>query len=188
MKSPAQSLSPADREALLASLQGRFEAHPERHPGLAWSTVRARLEAHPDKLRSLQAMEQSGGEPDVIGSEPETGAIRLVDCSRETPRDRTSVCYDRAGLESRKEHRPRSSAQDLAAEMGIELLTEAEYLSLQALGDFDTKTSSWVKTPPEMRRRGGALYGERRYGRVFIGHNGAQSYYAARGFRGRLTV
>lgn len=183
-----KSLSPQLRNELLATLRARFDSHPERHPGLAWSAVRERLESHPDRLWTLQAMEQSGGEPDVTGYEPATGAIRFVDCSRETPQGRTSVCYDRAGLESRKEHRPRTSAADLAAEMGIELLTEAEYLDLQSLGEFDTKTSSWLKSPPDIRERGGALYGERRYGRVFIGHNGAQSYYAVRGFRGGVSV
>lgn len=153
-----------------------------RHKGLKWGGVKARLEASPAKLWSLQEMERTGGEPDVAGLDEETGEYLFFDCSAETPKGRTSVCYDRAGLESRKEHRPADTA------MGIELLTEDEYRELQKLGSFDTKTSSWVQAPTEIRKLGGALYGERRYGRVFVGHNGAQSYYAARGFRGVLRV
>lgn len=181
-------LPSSHRKDLLATLQSRFEAHPERHPNIGWDDVLARLESHPGKLWSLHEMEITGGEPDVMGLDPESGACRFVDCAVQTPSGRTSACYDRAGLESRKEHKPRTSAMDLASEMGIDLLTETEYGELQALGDFDTKTSSWIKAPPEIRALGGALYGERRYGRVFIGHNGAQSYYAVRGFRGRLDV
>jgi hypothetical protein len=181
-------LSTADRERLLAVLHARFAGNPKRHKGLAWREVLARLEAYPEKLRPLHEMEITGGEPDLVGHDKKTGECLFMDCSAETPKGRISVCYDRAGLESRKEHKPVTSAMDTATAMGIELLTEDEYLSLQKLGAFDTKTSSWVKSPDEIRKRGGALYGERRYDRVFIGHNGAQSYYAVRGFRGRLIV
>jgi hypothetical protein len=174
--------------ALLAAIRSRFDAHPERHPGLVWPQVEARLHDYPDRLWSLHEMERTGGEPEVTGHDAATGAVRFVDCSPQTPKGRTSVCYDRAGLESRKEHRPTTSAIDLAAEMGVTLLTEAEYLELQTMGEFDTKTSSWVLSTPDVRALGGALYGERRYGRVFIGHNGAQSYYAVRGFRAVLWV
>lgn len=187
-KNKPDELSPEALETLLGVLKSRFEKNPERHKGLAWPAVRARLEAHPHKLRSLHEMERSGGEPDVTGHDKKTGACVFVDCSAETPKGRVSVCYDREGLESRKEHKPETSAMDMAAAMGVELLTEEEYHGLQKLGDFDTKTSSWVKSPAAIRERGGALYGERRYGRVFIGHNGAQSYYAVRGFRGILKV
>jgi Protein of unknown function (DUF4256) len=186
--SRAGGLSPEACETLLAVLKSRFENNPKRHKGLAWEKVRARLEAHPDKLRVLHEMECSGGEPDVTGHDKKTGECVFVDCSAETPKGRVSVCYDRAGLESRKEHKPQTSAMDMAAAMGVELLTEEEYHALQKLGEFDTKTSSWVKSPAAIRERGGALYGECRYGRVFIGHNGAQSYYAVRGFRGMLKV
>ncbi len=181
-------LSPGQREELLSTLKARFEENRERHPGLKWEKVQARLEAHPEKLWSIQEMENTGGEPDVVGHDKKTGEFVFYDCSPETPKGRTSVCYDRAGLESRKEHRPRTSAMDMAAEMGIELLTEAQYLELQQLGDFDTRTSSWVFAPAEVRELGGALYAEWRYGRVFVGHNGAQSYYAGRGFRGSLRI
>lgn len=174
--------------ALLATIKSRFDAHPERHPGLTWPQVEARLLDHPDRLCSLHEMERTGGEPEVTGHDAATGAVRFMDCSPQTPKGRTSVCYDRAGLESRKEHRPATSAIDLAAEMGVTLLSEAEYLELQTMGEFDTKTSNWVLSPPDVRALGGALYGERRYGRVFIGHNGAQSYYAVRGFRAVLWV
>ena len=188
MKKP---LSANERTRLLAVLQDRFEKHPGRHRGLDWSAVQSRLCARttdPAKLRSLQEMERTGGEPDVVQQAASSGEFVFVDCSPQTPKGRTSVCYDRAGLESRKEHPPQTTAQDLAAALGIALLTEEEYFALQRLGEFDTKTSSWLQTPPELRRLGGALYGERRYGRVFIGHNGAQSYYAVRGFRGVLRV
>ena len=183
-----KELSPPEREALFKTLQARFEKNRSRHPGLAWAKVQARLEAHADKLWSLQEMERTGGEPDVVGQDKKTGECLFFDCSPESPKGRTSVCYDRAGLESRKEHKPKSTAMDLAADMGLEMLTEEQYQELQRLGEFDLKTSSWVKTPPDIRERGGALYYERRYGRVFVGHNGAQSYYAGRGFRGALKV
>lgn len=183
-----KNLSPSQRAALLGTLQARFEKNTDRHPGLEWAKVQARLEAQPGKLRSLQEMESTGGEPDVVGQDKKTGEYLFFDCSPESPKGRTSVCYDRAGLDSRKEHKPKTSAMDLAAEMGIELLTEEHYLELQQLGNFDTKTSSWVQAPADIRKLGGALYGERRYGRVFMGHNGAQSYYGARAFRASLRV
>jgi hypothetical protein len=176
------------REELLAVLQARFEANMHRHTDVEWVKVRARLQAHPEKLWSLNEMEESGGDPDLVGHDKTTGECIFYDCSPETPKGRTSVCYDREGLESRKEHKPANNAMDMAAAMGVELLTESQYLELQQLGDFDTKTSSWLKTPDEIRKLGGALYGDRRYNRVFIGHNGAQSYYSARGFRGCLKV
>ncbi len=176
------------REALLSTLQARFENHMGRHEGIDWSTVRARLESLPDKLRSLDEMEKTGGEPDVVGCDKKTGEFIFVDCSAESPAGRRSVCYDREGLESRKEHKPADCATDMAAAMGIEILTEAQYRDLQQLGRFDTKTSSWVKTPLAIRKRGGALFCDRRYDHVFVYHNGAQSYYAARGFRGALRV
>lgn len=183
-----KKLSSAQREALLGALKVRFEHHMNRHQGLEWSKVEARLEADPGKLESLQEMESTGGEPDVVGHDKKTGEFIFFDCSAETPKGRTSVCYDRKGLESRKDHPPKTTAMDMAAAMGVELLTEAQYQELQKLGSFDTRTSSWVKTPEDIRKLGGALYGERRYSRVFVGHNGAQSYYAARGFRGWLRV
>jgi hypothetical protein len=183
-----EDLSPKQRGELLDALQARFEKNPQRHRGVQWSTVQTRLEADPAKLWSLGEMERTNGEPDVVRVDQKTGEIVFFDCSPETPRARVSVCYDREGLESRKEHRPKTTAMDLAAEMGVELLTEELYQELQRLGEFDRKTSSWVKTPDAIRERGGALYGERRYDRVFIGHNGAQSYYAVRGFRAALTV
>jgi hypothetical protein len=169
-------------------LKARFEKNLNRHKGLDWAKVQARLEANAEKLWSLNEMERTGGEPDVVGHDQKTGEYILFDCSAETPKGRASVCYDREGLESRKEHTPKTTAMDMAEAMGIELLTEEEYLELQKLGDFDTKTSSWVKTPAEIIQLGGALYCDRRYGRVFVGHNGAQSYYAARAFRGSLRV
>lgn len=159
-----------------------------RHQGLEWAKVQAKLEANTEKLWSLSEMERTGGEPDVVGHDRKTGEYIFFDCSAESPKGRTSVCYDREGLESRKEHKPKNNAIDMAATMGIELLTEEQYLELQKLGDFDTKTSSWVKAPADIRKLGGALYGERRYGRIFVGHNGAQSYYSARAFRGSLRV
>ena len=181
-----KALSPKQREELLGALKVRFEKNMKRHKGLDWSKVLARLEA--GKLWSLQEMERTGGEPDVVGQDKKSGAYIFFDCSAETPKDRVSVCYDREGWESRKEHRPKNTAMDMAAAMGIGLLTEEEYLALQKLGEFDTKTSSWIATPANIRELGGALYCECRYGRVFVGHNGAQSYYAARGFRGSLRV
>jgi hypothetical protein len=181
-------LSPKQRDELLTALKARFDANKARHPGLGWAKVLARLEAKPDKLWSLAEMERTGGEPDVVGHDKKTGEFVFFDCSAETPKGRVSVCYDREGLESRKEHKPKTSAMDMAAEMRVELLTEEQYLELQTLGEFDRKTSSWVKAPAEVRKLGGALYGERRYDRIFIGHNGAQSYYGVRGFRGVLKV
>ncbi len=183
-----KQLSPSQREELLCTLRNRFDQHRSRHQDLEWSKLQARLEAHPDKLISLHEMNATGGEPDVVRLDKKTGEYLFIDCSAETPKGRVSVCYDREGLESRKEHKPKSNAIDMAAAMGIELLTEAEYHELQKLGEFDKKTSSWVRTPTDIRKLGGALYGERRYGRIFVGHNGAQSYYAVRGFRGSLRV
>jgi len=183
-----KELSPEQREELLRTLKSRFEQNMNRHESLEWAKVKAKLEANAEKLWSLNEMERTGGEPDVVGHDKKTGEYIFFDCSAETPRDRTSVCYDREGLESRKEHRPKNTAMDMAATMGIELLTEEQYQELQKFGDFDTKTSSWVKTPSDFRKLGGALYCDRRYGRVFVGHNGAQSYYAARAFRGWLRV
>ncbi|HMP77062.1 MAG TPA: DUF4256 domain-containing protein [Kiritimatiellia bacterium] len=176
------------RGELLNTLQARFDKHPERHKGITWGDVRARLEAKADKLQSLHEMERTGGEPDVVGRDKKTGEYFFVDCSAESPAGRRSVCYDREGWLSRKEARPENTAMDMAKAMGIELLSEEHYLDLQKLGAFDTKTSSWLKTPDEFRALGGALFGDRRYGRVFIYNNGAQSYYAARGFRGLLRV
>ena len=186
--STRKELSPKQREELLSIWKARFEKNMQRRKGLEWTKVQARLEANPGKLWSLNEMERTGGEPAVVGHDKETGELIFYDCSAETPKGRTSVCYDRAGLESRKEHRPDNTAMDMAATMGIELLTEDQYLELQKLGEFDTRTSSWVKTPADIRKLGGALYCDRRYGRVFTGHNGAQSYYAARAFRGSLRV
>jgi hypothetical protein len=183
-----KALSPKQREELVKALQARFEKNMSRHKGVEWTKVLARLEAHPDKLWSLNEMERTGGEPDVVGQDKKTGEIVFYDCSVETPKSRTSVCYDREGLESRKEHRPKNTAIEMADAMGVELLTEEQYLELQKFGEFDLKTSSWVKTPAEIRILGGALYCDRRYGRVFVGHNGAQSYYAARGFRGSVRI
>lgn len=176
-----------EREELLQILKTRFERHAQRHAGLAWADVQARLEASPAALKSLHAMEASGGEPDVIGRDA-AGGYLFCDCSAESPAGRRSLCYDRAALDARKENKPADSAADRAAAMGIALLTEEQYRALQQLGEFDLKTSSWIDTPPELRARGGALFCDRRYGRVFTYHNGAESYYAARGFRGALVV
>lgn len=173
---------------LLTLLRTRFEQNPARHPGLDWARVQKRLEKRPDVLPVLAAMERTGGEPDVVGQDEKTGRLLFIDCSPESPAGRRSACYDREGWLSRKEARPKTTAMDLAAEVGIGLLNEAEYNHLQTLGEFDLKTSSWIATPPEIRKQGGALYAERRYDRVFIGHNGAQSYYAVRGFRGSLRI
>ncbi len=183
-----KQLPPKDQEELLALLKARFEKNMARHKGVAWVEVKARLEAKPEKLWSLREMERTGGEPDVVGYDNRTGHCLFFDCSPQSPHGRTSVCYDREGLESRKEHKPKNNAVDMAAAMGIEMLTEEQYGELQQLGDFDTKSSSWVKAPADIRKLGGALYGERRYGRVFVGHNGAQSYYGARAFRGAISV
>lgn len=177
-----------EREELLRTLKTRFDKHPKRHKGIAWADVQRRLESHPAKLRCLQEMESTGGEPDVIGQDPGSGAYLFCDCSAESPPGRRSLCYDREGLESRKDHPPEDTAIDVAAAMGIALLTEEQYRELQTLGEFDTKTSSWIATPPDVRKLGGALFCDRRYGKVFTYHNGAQSYYAARGFRGLLRV
>lgn len=188
MKTTKKELSADQRDELLETLKTRFEKNSNRHVGIQWAEVKARLESNAGKLWSLNEMERTGGEPDVVGRDKKTGEYIFFDCSTETPKGRTSVCYDREGLESRKEHKPANTAMDLAADIGIELLTEEEYQKLQELGNFDTKTSSWVRTPPGIRKLGGALYYERRYGRVFVGHNGAQSYYGVRGFRGSLRV
>lgn len=185
---PPKALSPKQSETLLDTLQDRFQKNMDRHPGLRWSNVQTRLEANPFKLRSLAEMENTGGEPDVVGHDKKTGEYLFADCSTETPKGRCSVCYDREGLESRKEHKPKTNALDMAAAMGLELLTEAQYRDLQKLGEFDAKTSSWIKTPADIRKLGGALFCDRRYGQVFVYHNGAQSYYGSRGFRGLLKV
>jgi hypothetical protein len=181
-------LSAKQREDLLGALKARFEKNMTRHKGLDWAKVQARLEANADKLWSLNEMEKTGGEPDVVGHDKKTGEYIFVDCSPQTPKGRVSLCYDREALDSRKEHKPKNSAMDMAAAMGIEMLTEEEYRELQALGEFDTTTSSWVKTPADIRKLGGALFCDSRYGHVFVYHNGAQSYYAARAFRGSLRV
>jgi hypothetical protein len=181
-------LSSEQREKLLRALAERFEKNMSRHKGLDWAKVRAKLEKQEEKLWSLGEMEKSGGEPDVIGHDKQTGEYIFCDCSAESPAGRRSFCYDREALNSRKEHKPKNSAMDMAAAMGAEILTEEEYRELQKLGEFDTKTSSWVKTPTDVRKLGGALFCDRRYGRVFVYHNGAESYYAARGFRGVLRV
>ena len=181
-------MKPAQREALLKTLKTRFEQNTNRHPNLAWADVQKRLEAHPDKLAALHEMEQTGGEPDVVGSDKKTGQLLFVDCAAESPSGRRSLCFDADALASRKENKPKGSAAGMAAAMGIELLTEAEYRELQKLGAFDTKTSSWVQTPAAIRDLDGALFCDRRYNTVFVYHNGAESYYAARGFRGSLRV
>ena len=183
-----KALAPGRRKELLGILQARFEKNMHRHPGLDWADVKARLEARPEKLWSLGEMEKTGGEPDVVGHDRATGEYLFFDCSPQSLEGRTSVCYDREGLESRKEHRPKNSAMDMAAAMDVELLTEEQYRELQKLGEFDTKSSSWVKAPADIRKLGGALFGDRRFGHVFVYHNGAQSYYSGRGFRGSLRV
>ena len=175
-------------QELLQTLEARFEKNRHRHKGVAWVEVQARLESNPNALKSLRAMEETGGEPDVIGQDKESGHFAFCDCSPESPTGRRSVCYDHEALDSRKEHKPQNSAVEMAAAMGIELLTEEKYRALQSLDKFDTKTSSWIKTPPDVRSLGGALFGDYRYGKVFVYHNGAQSYYAARGFRGSLRL
>jgi hypothetical protein len=184
----AKDMTVKEREELLRTLKARFEKNMGRHKGLEWAKVKAKLEAHTEKLWSLNEMERSGGEPDVVGHDKKTGEYIFYDCSAESPKGRRSVCYDREALESRKEHKPKNSAMDMAAAMGIELLTEEHYRKLQELGHFDTKTSSWVKTPSDIRKLGGAIFADYRYGNVFVYHNGAESYYAARGFRGSLRV
>ncbi|GAB3494361.1 DUF4256 domain-containing protein [Spirosoma knui] len=185
----SQKQLPADRQKeLLTTLKTRFEKNRNRHEGLDWAAVQARLEAKPEKLWALDDMETTEGEPDVVGYDATTGEYIFFDCSAESPKGRRSVCYDRAGLESRKEHKPANTTLDMAAEMGIELLTEEQYRALQQLGKFDLKTSSWVQTPAQIRKLGGALFCDRRYDTIFTYHNGAESYYAARGFRGSLRV
>lgn len=184
----ARSMKAAEREDLLNALKGRFEKNMNRHRGLSWPQVEKKLKANPDKLWSLGEMERTGGEPDVVGQDKKTGEYRFVDCSAESPQGRRSLCYDGEALVARKENKPKGNAIDAAAAMGIELLTEAAYRELQELGRFDTKTSSWVDTPAAIRKLGGALFCDRRYDHVFVYHNGADSYYAARGFRGVLRV
>lgn len=186
--STKKKLSAEQRSALLNTLKARFEKNKQRHKGLEWTSVQAKLEANPEKLWSLNEMETTGGEPDVVGIDKKTGEYIFYDCSTESPKGRRSVCYDHEALESRKEHKPENSAFEMAADMGIELLTEEQYRELQKLGSFDTKTSSWIITPAEIRKLGGAVFMDRRYDTVFLYHNGAESYYAARGFRGSLRV
>jgi len=183
-----KSLSPEQRAELLSGLQARFEKNTTRHAGLAWAKVQAKLESGPEKLFSLYEMERTGGEPDAVSYDEKTGEYIFYDCSAETPRGRTNICYDHPALESRKEFKPENSAMNMAAVMGIEILTEEQYQALQQLGNFDTKTSSWLKTPPEIRKLGGAIFADRRYDHVFVYHNGASSYYGGRGFRGSLRV
>jgi hypothetical protein len=185
---PNTTLSKKQREELLSALKARFEKNMGRHKGLEWAQVQAKLEADDRKLWSLNEMEKTGGEPDVVGHDKKTGEYIFYDCSAESPKDRRSLCYDREALEARKENKPKNNAMDVAAAMGVELLTEEQYRELQKLGNFDTKTSSWVKTPSAIRKLGGALFCDRRYDTVFVYHNGAESYYAARGFRGWLRV
>ncbi len=183
-----RELTTAQHQDLLSTLKTRFELHPGHHEGMEWAQVQSRLDVNKEKLWSLHEMEITGGEPDVVGLDGETGECIFYDCSPESPPGRRSLCYDRAALESRKEHKPKNSAMDLADSMGIQILTEVEYRELQQRGDFDLKSSSWVKTPPDIRERGGALFCDHRYGVVFVYHNGAESYYAARGFRGSLRL
>lgn len=185
---PNKALSLEQSKELLNTLEKRFEKNMQRHTGLVWATVQKKLESAPEKLWSLSEMEKTGGEPDVVGHDQKTGEYIFYDCSAESPQGRRSVCYDGKALDSRKEHKPKNSALGIATAMGIELLTEAEYRDLQQLGNFDTKTSSWIITPAAIRKLGGALFADRRYETVFVYHNGAESYYAARGFRGSLRV
>jgi uncharacterized protein YpuA (DUF1002 family) len=188
MKSSKKQLSPEQHEELLNTLKTRFAKNKNRHKDVEWAKVESRLEANTDKLWSINEMERTGGEPDVVGYDKKTGEYIFYDCSAESPKGRRSICYDREALEARKENKPKDSAMNMAADMGIELLTEEQYRELQELADFDMKTSSWVKTPSEIRKLGGALFCDRRYDHVFTYHNGADSYYAARGFRGLLRV
>ncbi len=188
MKTNKKDLTPKQREELLSILKTRFEKNMKRHKGLDWSAIQVKFETNPDKLWSLNEMEASGGEPDVVGYDKKTGEYIFYDCAAESPKGRRSVCYDGEALESRKEHKPKNSAIEMAAAMGIEILTEEQYRELQQLGEFDTKTSSWVQTPAPIREHGGAIFCDRRYNHVFVYHNGAESYYAARGFRGSLRV
>ena len=184
----AKKLSSVQCEELLGVLKARFEKSMNRHADLEWAKVQSRLEASPEKLWSLHEMEGTGGEPDVVGQDKKTGEFLFFDCAAQSPEGRTSICYDREALDSRKKFKPENSAMDLATAMGIELLTEEQYRELQQLGEFDTKSSSWLKTPAEIRKLGGAIFGDRRFGRVFVYHNGAESYYGGRGFRGSLRV
>src|SRR6202030_1030394 len=188
IKRNTKDLLPAQQKELLGALKARFEKNVDRHKGLEWAQIQAKLEANAEKLWSLSEMERTGGEPDVVGQDKTTGEYIFYDCSAESPKGRRSLCYDREALESRKENKPKGSAMDMAAAMGIELLTEEQYRELQKLGNFDVKTSSWVKTPSDIRKLGGALFCDRRYDTVFVYHNGAESYYAARGLRGSLKV
>src|SRR5882724_9827691 len=188
VNSDKKDLSPGQREDLLRGLKARFDKNMNRHKGLEWARVQAKLEANAEKLLSLHEMERTGGEPDVVDQDKNTGEYIFYDCSAESPKGRRSLCYDREALESRKEHKPENNAMEMAAVMGIELLTEAQYRELQKLGKFDAKTSSWVQTPSEIRKLGGAIFCDRRYNTVFTYHNGAESYYAARAFRGSLRV
>ena len=188
VKSNKKGLSTEQQEELLKNLKARFEKNMNRHKNLEWSKVQSKLEANTQKLWSLNEMESTGGEPDVLGFDNKSGEYIFYDCSVETPKGRRSICYDREALESRKEHKPKDNAMDMAAAMGIEVLTEEQYRELQKFGNFDTKTSSWIQTPADIRKRGGALFCDRRYDHVFVYHNGAESYYAARGFRGLLKV
>jgi hypothetical protein len=183
-----KKLSPQQCEALFSTLKNRFEKNMNRHKDIEWSKVQTRLEANNEKLWSVNEMERTGGEPDVVGHDKKMGEYFFYDCSAESPNGRRSLCYDREALESRKEHKPKNSAVDMAAAMGIELLTKEQYRELQQLGNFDTKTSSWIITPPDIRKLGGAIFCDRRYNTVFVYHNGAESYYAARGFRGLLKI
>lgn len=183
-----KKLSPEQQQELIKTLRGRFEKNMNRHKGIEWAKVQAKLEANPEKLWSLNEMEKTGGEPDVVVHDKKTGEYIFYDCSAESPKDRRSVCYDHEALESRKEHKPKNSAMEMAFDMGIEILMEEQYREFQKLGNFDAKTSSWLKTPSDIRKLGGAIYADFRYGHVFVGHNGAESYYAARGFRGSLRV
>jgi hypothetical protein len=184
----AKDLKAKQRAELLGALKARFEKNMNRHKGLEWAKVQARLEAHPEKLWALNEMERTGGEPDVVGYDKKTGEYIFYDCSAESPQGRRSLCYDREALESRKEFKPKATALDMAAAMGLELLAEEQYRALQTLGHFDTKTSSWLKTPSDIRKLGGAIFADRRYDHVFVYHNGADSYYGGRGFRGSLRV
>jgi hypothetical protein len=188
VKADKEKLSAEQREELLRTLEARFGKNMKRHKGVEWSKVKARLESQPEKLWSLDKMEETGGEPDVVGQDTKTGEYIFSDCSAQTPSGRVSLCYDDEALAARKEHKPKGSAVGMATAMGVELLTEQEYFELQKLGEFDTKRSSWIKTPAEIRNLGGALYCDRRYGRVFVGHNGADSYYSGRAFRASLRV
>ena len=188
INSNKKNLSPKQREQLLRALQSRFEKNMNRHQGLEWAKVQAKLETNTERLWSLNEMERTGGEPDVVGHDKKTGEYIFYDCAAESPKGRRSLCYDREALDSRKENKPKDNAMDMAAAMGVELLTEEEYRELQKRGNFDTKTSSWVKTPSAIRKLGGALFCDRRFDTVFVYHNGAESYYAARGFRGSLRV